>query len=100
MKNKTASRFQFFDRFRPFFTILRKSFFRYVFENSIFVSENLRHSVKSDVPDANGPRKRDFHEETIPIDTGETDFRSTVTHFMICFTILSIFVTTPSHRHA
>ena len=44
--------------------------------------ENLQKSIKSDVSDANGHRKRDFHEETIQIGTGETDFRSTVTHFM------------------
>ena len=88
MKNKTASRFNFLTGSDHFFTILRKSFFRYVFENSIFVFENLQHSVKSDVSDANGPRKHDFHEETIPIDTGEIDFRSTVTHFLILFMIL------------
>ena len=62
--------------------------------------ENLQKSIKSDVSDTNGHRKRDFHEETIPIDTGETDFRSTVTHFMIFLRFLSFFVTTPSHRHA
>ena len=47
--------------------------------------------IKSDVSDANGHRKRDFHEETIPIDTGEIYFRSTVTHFMIFCAILIIF---------
>ena len=66
---------------------------------SIFFG-NLQKLIKSDVSDANGHRKRDFHEETIPIDTGETDFRSTVTHFMICFARFLFFVTTPSHRHA
>ena len=60
-----------------FLTILKK-----IGIFSIFF-ENLQKSIKSDVSDTNGPRKRDFHEETIPIDTGETDFRSTVTHFMI-----------------
>ena len=53
--------------------------------------ENLQKSIKSDVSDTNGHRKSDFHEETIPIDTGETDFRSMVTHFMILFAILIIF---------
>ena len=47
--------------------------------------ENLQKSIKSDASDANGPRKRDFHEETIQIGTGETDFRSTVTN---CITFL------------
>ena len=47
------------------------------------MSENLQKSFKSDVFDTNGPRERDFHEKTIPIDTGETNFRPTVTHFMI-----------------
>ena len=47
--------------------------------------------MKSDASDTNGPRKRDFHEETIPIDTGEADFRSAVTHFMISFSILIMF---------
>ena len=47
--------------------------------------ENLQKSIKSEVFDTNGPRERDFHEKTIPIDTGEADFRPTVTHFMTFF---------------
>ena len=42
----------------------------------------FKNESKSYASDRKGHRKRDFHEETIPIDTGETDFRSTVTHFM------------------
>ena len=71
-----------------FFYDFKKIIFRYVFENSIFVFENLEQPVKRNGSDANGPRKHDFHEETIPIDTGETDFRSAVTHFLISFVIL------------
>ena len=47
--------------------------------------------MKSYVFDTNGPRERDFHEETIAIDTGEADFRPTVTHFMISFDLFMIF---------
>ena len=61
------------------------------------MSENLQKSIQSDVSDTNGPRKRDFHEETIPIDTGETDFRSTVTHFMIFF--CDSYHVLSQHRH-
>ena len=52
------------------------------FEHVGFLFENLQKSIKGYVFDTNGHRKRDFHEETVAIDTGETDFRSTVTHFM------------------
>ena len=43
--------------------------------------------VKEIENDAIGDLKRehDFHEETIAIDTRETNFRPTVTHFMISF---------------
>ena len=67
-----------FDRLRMIFDDFKKNFFFF---------EKHQKSIKSDVSDANGPRKRDFHEEAMPIDTGETDFRSTVTHFMILFAI-------------
>ena len=62
--------------------------------------ENLQKSIKSDVSDANGPRKRDFHEETIQIGTGETDFRSTVTHFMTFLRFLWFLSQNRQHRHA
>ena len=65
-----------------------------------FFYENLQNSIKSDVSDTNGPRKRDFHEETIPIDTGETDFRSTVTHFMTFLRFLLFSSQNRQHRHA
>ncbi len=78
-----------------FFDDFKKIIFRHVFDNFQFF-ENVKELIKSDVSDANGPRKHDFHKESIPIDTGETNFRSTVTHFIICFAILTIFVTKPS----
>ena len=59
----------------------------------LFFFENLQKSIKSDASDTNGPRKRDFHEETIAIDTGETDFQCTGTNFMTFFQfVLSNFV--------
>ena len=36
-------------------------------------------SIKSDAFDTNGPRERDFHKETIAIDTGDTDFAKSIT---------------------
>ena len=56
-----------------------------------FLFKIFKKSFKSYVSDTNGHRKRGFHEETIPIDTGETDFRSTVTHVMFLFAILITF---------
>ena len=52
---------------------------------SAFLFENQHKSVKSYLSDINGHLKRDFHEETIAIESGEIDFRSTVTHFKFCF---------------
>ena len=69
-----------------FFTILSYYYYYYYFFLLFFfVFENLQKSIKSDVFDTNGPRERDFHEETIAIDAGEPDFRPTVTHFMTFF---------------
>ena len=47
--------------------------------------KNLQKSIKRDVSGTNGHRKHDFHEETIVIDTGETDFQCTGTKFMTFF---------------
>ena len=84
-KKFKKSRFWIFDRFRTIFWRFWKKNIFYLF---IFFFENLQKSIKSDVFDTNGARERDFHEETIAIDTGETDFRSTVTHFMNFSTFL------------
>ena len=80
-KNEKKTRFHFLAGSKRFSDDFKKIIFLHVFENVRFF-ENLEQSIKSDVSDANGPRKCDFHEETIQIGTGETDFRSTVTHFM------------------
>ena len=69
-----------------FFDDFKKMIFWSTF--SIFFLENLQKSIKSCVFDTNGPRKRDFHEETIAIDTGETDFQCTGTNFMTFFQFL------------
>ena len=62
------------------------------FKKIFFFFENVQKSLKSEVFDTNGPRERDFHEKTIPIDTGETNFRPTVTHFMIFFCFLNFYI--------
>ena len=87
-KNEKITILIFWPVQNDFLAILKKSIFRHVFQHFvIFFCENLQKSIKSDVSDTNGCRESDFQVEISPNDTVKIDFRSTVTHFMICFRI-------------
>ena len=64
----------------------KMTIFRF-FENVQQNYENCQKSLKSDISDTNGYRKRDFRLETSQNDTLKVDFRPTGTHFMTfsCF---------------
>ena len=70
-KQKTHWYFYFWPVRQVFWRFWKKHF-------SIFFQKH----INSDLSDTNGYRKHHFHDETIAIETGETDFRSTVTHFI------------------
>ena len=60
----------------------------FCFSNDFFIFQKSSKIYQKLCFFTNGPRECDFHEETIAIDTGETDFRSTATHFMHFSTFL------------
>ena len=59
----------------------KKTIFRF-FEKFSKNYENCQTSLKSDISDTNGYRKRDFRLEASQNDTLKVDFRPTGTHFL------------------